>query len=162
MIRTNTFSFTSFNTRLYAALIDFTLLSILIFLIKITFPNFSNTLFFNKAEPFLNDDNTNWVLSKYSLLGVWIFYSIIADCSSVRGTFGKQMMNIQVTDKKGRRISLKKSIARNLFKIISYTIAGFGFLNILFDKKKQGWHDRFANTLVSNQSTKTHVFANNE
>lgn len=147
----HTFSTATFTIRLYAALIDFFILTILMFFIKMTFPDFGNILFFDKAEPFITDNTTNWVLSKSSLIGVWIIYSIIVDCSTVKGTFGKQMMNIQVTDENGNRISIKKSIARNLFKFISYAIAGLGFFNVLFDKKKQGWHDRFANTLVINE-----------
>jgi uncharacterized RDD family membrane protein YckC len=146
-----TFSTTTFTIRLYAALIDFLLLTILIFIIKIAFPDFSNILFFNKAEPFVTNNATNWVLNRSSLIGVWIIYSIIVDCSTMKGTIGKQMMNIQVTDEDGNRISIKMSIARNLFKIISYAIAGLGFFNVLFDKKKRGWHDRFANTLVINK-----------
>ena len=148
---TNRFSTASFTLRLYATLIDFFLLSILIFFIKMTFPDFSNILFFKKAEPFITGNTKNWVLSRSSLIGVWIIYSIIVDCSAVKGTFGKQMMNIQVTDEEGNRISIKQSIARNLFKIISYAIACFGFFYVLFDKKKQGWHDRFADTLVINK-----------
>lgn len=147
----HTFSTATFTIRLYAALIDFFILTILIFFFKTTFPDISNILFFNKAEPFITDNTTNWVLSRSSLIGVWIIYSIIVDCSTVKGTFGKQMMNIQVTDENGNRISIKKSIARNLFKFISYAIAGLGFFNVLFDKKKRGWHDRFANTLVINE-----------
>ncbi len=66
----------------------------------------------------------------------------------MQGTLGKQVMNIIVSDEEGNRISLKKSVTRNLFKTISYAIAGIGFFNILFNEKKQGWHDRFANTLI--------------
>ena len=153
MLRTQyIFSTAKFTTRLYATFIDFFVLTILIFLLKITFPDISNTMFFNKAKPFLTENTTNWVLSKTSLIVVWIIYSIIMDCSSMQGTLGKQIMNIIVSDENGNRISLKRSITRNLFKIISYATAGIGFLNILFNKKKQGWHDRFANTLVINKS----------
>lgn len=115
----DTFSTATFTIRLYAALIDFFILTILILLFKMIFPDISNILFFNKAEPFITDNTTNWVLGKSSLIGVWIIYSIIVDCSTVKGTFGKQMMNIQVTDENGNRISLKKSIARNLFNVSS-------------------------------------------
>lgn len=108
-------------------------------------------MFFEKAEPFITGNTQNWVLSKNSLVLVWIVYSIIMDSSTVKGTFGKQMMNIQVTDEDGKRISINQSIARNLFKIVSYAIVGFGFLYVLFDKKNKGWHDRFADTLVTNK-----------
>ena len=149
MLRTQyIYSTAKFTTRLYATLIDFFVLTILFFLLKITFPDISNILFFNEAKPFLTENTTHLVLSKASLIGVWIMYSIIMDSSSMQGTLGKQLMNIIVCDENGNRISLKKSITRNLFKAISYAIAGIGFLNILFNQKNQGWHDRFANTLI--------------
>ena len=138
----------NFGRRFGAAFIDLFFLSILIFLLKIALPDFSNLWFFTKSSPFLTENSTNWALSQSSLIGIWIIYSFIMDCTSLQGTVGKQVMGIIVTDNAGNRITLLQSLNRNLFKIVSYAIFGLGFLNVLADSKKRGWHDIVANTLV--------------
>ncbi len=138
----------TFGQRFSAAFIDLFLLTILMFLVKISFPDFGNMLFFEKASPFVTDNGVNWVLNKSSLIVVWIFYSLIMDSTVMQGTIGKQAMGILVTDETGKRISFSRSAARNLFKIVSYAMLGFGFIYVLWDKKSRGWHDVFANTLV--------------
>jgi uncharacterized RDD family membrane protein YckC len=70
------------------------------------------------------------------------------DCSQLQGTVGKLCMGLMVTDEVGKRISFKKSLVRNLLKIVSYIVLGLGFIYALFDKKKRGWHDLLAGTMV--------------
>ncbi len=148
MYRKDSLVSSNFGRRFGAAFIDLFFLTILIFLLKMAFPDFSNLWFFTKASPFLTENSTNWVLSQSSLIGMWIIYSIIMDCTSLQGTVGKQVMGIRVTDNAGNRITILRSLNRNLFKIVSYAIFGLGFLNVLADSKKRGWHDIVANTLV--------------
>ena len=66
----------------------------------------------------------------------------------MQGTFGKKAMGIKVVDKNGERLTPGKSTARNLSKLISFVIIFLGFIWILFDKKKQGWHDKLNKTFV--------------
>jgi uncharacterized RDD family membrane protein YckC len=69
--------------------------------------------------------------------------------SSVRqGSLGKSIMGIKVVDDHGSRMTLSRSIGRKQSKILSYFVISLGFLWILFDKKKQGWHDKINNTYV--------------
>ena len=141
----------NFGRRFFAAFIDLIMLTILIFILKISFPDFSNMWFFKKASPFVTGNATNWVLSRSSLIVLWIIYSIIMDCTSMRGTLGKQLMHVVVSDENGNCITLPRSLARNSFKVVSYAIAGLGFLWMLVDKKSRRWHDIVANTLVLNK-----------
>lgn len=138
----------NFGSRLSATIIDLFLLTILVFLFKIAFPDISNVLFFKKNAPPVTGGLTQWVLIKSSVIWVWIIYSMIMDCTAMQGTVGKQIMRIIVTNDHGNRLTIIESIKRNLFKVISYTFAGLGFLFILIDKDNKGWHDRIANTLV--------------
>lgn len=137
-----------FGLRFFAALIDLTLLSILIFLLKLVLPEFSNFWFFEKVshDPF--EGYTHWVMKRSSLIVLWCLYSIFMDCSQLQGTVGKQWMGLMVTDEVGKRISFKKSLVRNLLKIVSYIALGLGFIYALFDKKKRGWHDLLAGSMV--------------
>ena len=52
---------------------------------------------------------------------IWIVYSLIADASSLQGTLGKKILEIKVVSEDGARITIRRSMARNLFKLISYS-----------------------------------------
>lgn len=83
---------------------------------------------------------------------IWILLCLFFEASNYQGSFGKQLMGIIVIDEQGERISLTKSIVRNLSKILSYVVFTLGFLWILFDKKRQGWHDKISKTYVVNDN----------
>lgn len=141
----------NFGQRLVAALIDLLLLTVLIFLLKFLFPQFSNFWFFKKADPFQINNATHWILNRSSLIGLWIIYSIFLESSSMQGTIGKKLMRIKVIDNNGQRMSILQSVGRNLFKFISYAILALGFFHALVDKHCRGWHDIIARTLVVKQ-----------
>ncbi len=61
-------------------------------------------------------------------------------------------MGIKVVDENGDKITLGKSLGRNTSKILSYSVISLGFIWILFDKKKQGWHDKINRTYVVNEN----------
>lgn len=76
-----------------------------------------------------------------------IIYHIVMECSVKQATYGKQIIKIKVCDLEGNRISLGRSITRNLFKIFSL-ITVIGYLISFFNKKQQCLHDMMAETLV--------------
>lgn len=65
-------------------------------------------------------------------------------------TPGKKFMKIKVVDAKtGTTPSIIGVILREVVgKFISAIVLFLGFIWIFFDKNKQGWHDKIANTLV--------------
>jgi len=65
-------------------------------------------------------------------------------------TIGKKFFGLEVVDAKtGRHLSLWKSFVREVLgKFISSLFLGIGYVWILFDKKRQGWHDKFASDVV--------------
>lgn len=88
----------------------------------------------------------NWI--RESSFVVWLVYCLFMESSSWQGTLGKRLMGIKVVDARGNRLTFARSTARNLSKLTSYLFLGLGFIWILFDKKKLGWHDRIAKTQV--------------
>ncbi len=77
----------------------------------------------------------------------WIYFAGLE--SSVRqATLGKMALKIRVTDLAGRRISFGRATGRYFGKILSTLILFIGFLMVAFSEKKQGLHDRIAETLV--------------
>ena len=85
---------------------------------------------------------------RYLSFFMWIVYCVIMEASSSGGTYGKRLMGIKVTDENGNPLTIGKSILRNVTKIISYIIVGLGFLWVLFNKKRRGWHDIISRTYV--------------
>jgi uncharacterized RDD family membrane protein YckC len=70
------------------------------------------------------------------------------ECSAKQGTYGKQLLNIRVTDLEGQRIDTTKAFARNFLKLLSTLTFYIGFLMSFFNKKQQCLHDMIAETLV--------------
>ncbi len=79
---------------------------------------------------------------------IWIIYSTFLESSVLQGTLGKKVMGLKVIDIHGNKITLLKSIVRNLSKIISYLPVSLGFIWAAFSKEKKAWHDSIAKTYV--------------
>lgn len=79
---------------------------------------------------------------------LWILYCLFAEASSWQGTLGKRLMGIKVVDQNGLPLTFQHSLKRNAAKVFSYLLLFVGFIVIIFDSKKRGWHDRAALTFV--------------
>ncbi len=98
----------------------------------------------NAREDFL--DQRDWI-SRISF-SVWIFYCAVMESSTYQATIGKLLLKMKVVDEFGNRLTAEKSAIRNLSKIISMIVFSLGFLWIIIDRRKQGWHDKIARTFV--------------
>jgi len=64
-------------------------------------------------------------------------------------TPGKKAMGVQIVDAStGDVIGPRAAVLRWAGYFISYVPFGFGFLNIIWDPEKRGWHDKIAGTRV--------------
>ena len=88
-------------------------------------------------------------------------YFIYLESSPKQATIGKQFLNIKVVDLKGNRISPSTALIRNISKIISFLLFGFGFIMVAFTEKNRGLHDIIAETLVV-QNTASDEIANEQ
>jgi len=71
------------------------------------------------------------------------------------GTPGKMVTNLKIVDAEtGSKLSLLQAIGRYFAYILAFLPLGLGIFWIGIDKKKQGWHDKLAGTVVikSNKS----------
>lgn len=149
------FDFAGFGLRFGAYLIDIIPLVFISFIIFYIYAG--SDLFSEKNMGIALNINTIGDIPlrvgvRYLSFFMWIIYCTIMEVSSYEGTFGKRMLGIKVTDENGNRLTLGRSIARNLTKIISYFLIGLGFIWILFNKKRRGWHDMIAKTFVIKNS----------
>ena len=64
-------------------------------------------------------------------------------------TPGKMIFGLQIVNKDdGTPIGLVTSLLRFVGYFVSAVVFMLGFLRIIVDKDKQGWHDKIAGTLV--------------
>ncbi len=65
------------------------------------------------------------------------------------GTPGKLLLGCQVVDaRSGARLNVAQAILRYLAYFVSALPLGLGFLWVAWDKRKQGFHDKIAKTVV--------------
>lgn len=65
------------------------------------------------------------------------------------GTPGKMALKLKIVDAKtGNKLTLRQAIGRYFAYIPAMLPIGLGFVWIGIDKKKQGWHDKLAGTVV--------------
>ena len=76
-----------------------------------------------------------------------IAYYVVAWTRSGQ-TIGHATLGIKVVGADGETISWSKAFLRYIGYIISAAIASLGFMWVLWDKKRQGWHDKIAGTYV--------------
>ena len=77
---------------------------------------------------------------------IWIVYATITEGSRLQGTLGKKLMRLRVTDMEGNSLTVGRSIARNLSKIVSLLPLGLGFVWAAFRRDRRAWHDLLAKT----------------
>jgi len=64
-------------------------------------------------------------------------------------TPGKAAVGIAVEDARGRRrVGYGRAFVRALGALVSGALLGLGFLWVLWDPRRRGWHDQMADTLV--------------
>lgn len=85
--------------------------------------------------------------SVISLIIGLVYFSVM-ESSESQGTVGKMVVNIKVGDSNGERISLSNAMGRWLAKILSAILLCIGFMMVGWDDKKQGLHDKLADTYV--------------
>jgi uncharacterized RDD family membrane protein YckC len=75
-------------------------------------------------------------------------YWPVMHASRRRGTFGKALVGLKVTRFDGRRISILRSLWREIAKLASAAVVMLGFLMAAFTPRKQGLHDLMSATYV--------------
>ena len=96
-------------------------------------------------------DESGYRLDFIELLVDWLLPCLITVVCWLRlqGTPGKLLMSCQVVDiRAGGPIGLRQAVLRYLGYAVSALPLGLGFLWIIWDKRKQGFHDKIAGTTV--------------
>ena len=86
----------------------------------------------------------------------WYLYLVLMWVNFDGATFGKKLVGIKVVRIDGSKVNYLISFIRAFIGyIVSAFALGLGFLWIIWDKKKQGWHDKIAGTIVVESNSKS-------
>lgn len=88
-----------------------------------------------------------WVIAVLGSAVVFAIY-VITFWLLVDKTLGQALLGLRVLRSNGRPITLVPAIKRLLGYYLSFFALGIGFLWILLDDRRQGWHDKLADTVV--------------
>jgi len=135
----NDLKYVGFWKRTVAGLVDTFLILLVIFpiLIWVYGIEYLNNEHLEKGS---FDFIINYVFPTIAVILLWRYY---------QATPGKMIFKATIVDAKtGGKPSLRQLIIRYLGYIISTIPLGLGIFWVAFDKKKQGFHDKLANTVV--------------
>ncbi|MDB4999128.1 MAG: hypothetical protein JWP67_1137 [Mucilaginibacter sp.] len=142
----------TFWWRLVAYLLDIVALYIILSLIMVLIAMFFPT---DQIKTYLENFDTKLPMNqlKVNLIGfsLSVIYNTLFEATPMRGSIGKKLCKMAVVDADGKGLSLGKAFIRNLSKFISGAALCIGYLNILWDEHRQGWHDQIARTYVIRQ-----------
>lgn len=80
---------------------------------------------------------------------LWWLYCAGMESSTQRGTLGKKMTGLVVTDEAGGRITFGTATVRHFSKALSALLIGAGFFLAAFTRKKQAFHDLISECTVN-------------
>ena len=140
--------YAGFITRLIAFFIDRAITAILSLLTVAAVQWALNAFYINQL--LFGWDEIPWQVASVFGTVVYLVVSVAYDIGfwMLSGqTLGKRLMGVRVVRVDGERLRLWNAIRRELAYVLS-AILFLGFLWILFDNRRQGWHDKLAGTIV--------------
>ena len=144
--------YAGFWIRLVAVLIDGIILGIISGIVQAVFGGvFGVALLTGPQEP---SPTTAGLF--VGIFGAMVFIIVAIDIvyyvgltATYGATVGKRVLGLKVVDTNGQKIGFGKAALREVIgKWISGLVFGLGYLWVAFDEKKQGWHDKIAQTYV--------------
>jgi len=75
-------------------------------------------------------------------------YFVVCETSSWQGTLGKRLLGMKVVNEQYGKEAASQAMWRFTWKYLSAFVFMLGFIWVIFDPKKQGWHDKLAHTYV--------------
>lgn len=140
-MKTKELEYVGFWLRLGAALVD--LLLQLVVALPLTYGIYGHLSVPGKLFMGFGDVLINVALPSAVIMVLWV---------ATGATPGKQALSARIVDARtGAPLTTKQSVIRYLGYFVSFLPLGLGYVWIAFDHKKQGWHDKMANSVVVRQ-----------
>ncbi|MFL7871011.1 MAG: RDD family protein [Anaerolineales bacterium] len=144
--------YAGFFSRAAAYIIDRLIIFAIVFVIMLVINYFLSLFRIDQWLAARVGSTTNQIITTLlSSIGITLVVSIFYDISfwMLSGqTPGKRFLGVRVMRADGERLKLRNAILRQIGYYIS-TILYLGFIWILFDNRRQGFHDKIAGTIVT-------------
>ncbi len=134
------YEYAGFWIRVGASLIDLALL--LMITLPLTLMIYGSDRVWNSDDIILGpaDFLINYSLPFFATIILWMYKS---------ATPGKMVLHLKVLDEAtGNKLTIGQSIGRYFAYIPAMLVLFIGIFWVAWDKKKQGWHDKLAKTVV--------------
>jgi len=139
-VKNSEYKYAGFWIRVGASLIDMFLMALVITPIVIWFYGFNIITYNDNIALDVIDGILNYVLPFIVTILFWFYKS---------ATPGKLFLHMKIVDaKSGKKMNIKQSLIRYFAYLPSILIFMLGILWVAYDRKKQGWHDKIASTVV--------------
>lgn len=125
--KSTTVKYQGFAIRFIAVLIDMFILGLLGSMLR-------------KTIPFVGRPWMQSLISSLYYILLWVNWN--------GQTVGKKLLGIKVVKVDGKKLDYQDAIVRYLMYMASALVFFLGFLWVIWDEKKQGWHDKIAKTMV--------------
>ena len=138
--------YAGFWIRVFATIVDWIIISFIIYPLHYFFYG-ERVLFFN--EKFW--ENNTFVLGPTDFLLSYVFpiTIVLIFWNYYQATPGKLLFSIKIVNAdNGKKPTLGRFIIRYIGYIPSFAVFLLGILWVAFNSRKQGWHDKMANTVV--------------
>ena len=148
------YKFAGFWRRFVAYLIDNTIICIVFFVLFMI----AMMAFFIGAA---SGEESSWIADladptaiSSTVIFIWLFFlginiGYFTYFHGATGrTPGKMLLGLQVIGEDGAPLSFGIAFLRAIGYLVSGAILNIGFIWVAFDKRKQGWHDKIAGTVV--------------
>lgn len=136
------YEYAGFWIRLGASVVDTLLILLITTPLLIVCYGFESYLQAVKNGDFLGLGEViiSWVFPIAATIWFWL---------KMQATPGKMLFSLKVLDERtGQPLTLMQSVIRYLGYFVSTIVLLLGFIWVAFDRKKQGWHDKMAGTVV--------------
>lgn len=130
-----------FFRRLIAFLLDSFVIALITYTVYYTVETFVGV--FSNGDP-AKGLSYAWQALSYSLPALYF----ILFWGSAGQTPGKAALGLKVINESGGPVGYGTAFLRYIGYTISFLILGLGFIWIIFDGRKQGWHDKIPGTVV--------------
>ena len=137
--------YAGFASRAIALVIDY-LIILLILFITAWFINSTATLFNLQLLNWLNTTVIFISSTAFTLFIIYIYFNFFWFFTGQ--TLGNAVMGIRVIRTNGKRLGFLRGLVRSIGYLLAFIPLGLGFLWVLGDDRRQGWHDKLAGTYV--------------
>lgn len=137
-VRLNNLEYVGFWLRVGASIIDMLLQLALV--LPLTYAIYGRLSVPGRMFMGFGDFFLNMLLPAAAVIAFWVYKS---------ATPGKMAMSARIVDADtGAPLTTAQSVIRYLGYFVSLIPLGVGFFWVGFDRRKQGWHDKMANSVV--------------